>query len=82
MPGVHLMRDISRGCVEGDYIGSTEIKFWPNTVTGGNFTADTKTAGSVTLLLQVALPCLLFGNTTSSLTLCGGTNTEMAPQVT
>lgn len=78
---MHLIRDISRGRLEGDYIGSTEIKFWPNIVTGGHFTADTKTAGSITLLLQVALPCLLFANTTTTLTLIGGTNTEMAPQV-
>lgn len=31
--------------------------------------------------MQVALPCLLFANSSTSLTLCGGTNTEMAPQV-
>lgn len=78
---MQLIRDISRGKLQGDYIGSMEIIFWPSTVTGGHFLADTKTAGSITLLLQVALPCLLFTNTTSTLTLIGGTNTEMAPQV-
>lgn len=76
-----MIKDITKGKLEGDSLGSTEIKFWPNKITGGQYTADTRTAGSVTLLLQVALPCILFSNAPTSLTLCGGTNTEMAPQV-
>ena len=59
-------------------------------------TADPGTAGSTTLLLQVALPCLLFSPSgdrgsqtgapheapsTSVLTLCGGTNASLAPQI-
>lgn len=36
---------------------------------------------SVCLLLQVALPCTLFADASSQLTLKGGTNAEMAPQI-
>lgn len=62
-------------------MGSTELKFWPNKITGGKFAADTRTAGSITLLFQISLPCVLFANSPTHLTLSGGTNTEMAPQV-
>jgi RNA 3'-terminal phosphate cyclase (ATP) len=49
-----------------------------------HYSADTVTAGSVTLLLQVALPLLLFSHLSvpaSTLTLHGGTNASLAPQV-
>ena len=48
-----------------------------------HFTADSRTAGSVALLLQVALPCLLFSSSTapSTLVLRGGTNATQAPQI-
>lgn len=36
---------------------------------------------SVCLLLQVALPCALFADASSQLSLKGGTNAEMAPQI-
>lgn len=36
---------------------------------------------SVCLLLQVALPCSVFADASSQLTLKGGTNAEMAPQI-
>eukprot|EP00540_Astrosyne_radiata_P001863 CAMPEP_0116837300 /NCGR_PEP_ID=MMETSP0418-20121206/8576_1 /TAXON_ID=1158023 /ORGANISM="Astrosyne radiata, Strain 13vi08-1A" /LENGTH=298 /DNA_ID=CAMNT_0004467167 /DNA_START=206 /DNA_END=1102 /DNA_ORIENTATION=- len=44
-------------------------------------TGDTRTAGSICLLLQTALPCALFGRSaTTQLILKGGTNATMAPQ--
>jgi RNA 3'-terminal phosphate cyclase (ATP) len=36
---------------------------------------------SVGLLIQVALPCILFSNGMTILKLRGGTNAEMAPQI-
>lgn len=33
------------------------------------------------MLLQVALPCSVFADASSQLTLKGGTNAEMAPQI-
>lgn len=49
----------------------------------GHFEADTVTAGACTLLLQIAFPLLLFSRSTepSTLTLKGGTNAELAPQI-
>lgn len=47
------------------------------------YTADPGTAGSTTLLLQIALPCILFSSTSSkaNLILRGGTNAAQAPQI-
>lgn len=77
--------------VKGAYIGSTRLEFTPNSMKIKNreFSADTQTAGSICLLAQVALPIALFfppptdDNNDSSvcLTLKGGTNVPMAPQV-
>lgn len=32
-------------------------------------------------MMQTAIPCLLFGNTSSQLRLLGGTNAEFAPEI-
>lgn len=65
----------------GANIGSTEIKFLPGEIKGGAYSAQVKTAGSISLLLQVALPCTLLADSPVSLSLQGGTNAEMAPQI-
>lgn len=62
-------------------MGSTVVEFYPSTIDGGSYKAAVKTAGSISLLLQVALPCTLFANSQTRLTLQGGTNAEMAPQI-
>ncbi|KAK3700176.1 hypothetical protein QZH41_010619 [Actinostola sp. cb2023] len=81
MTGLQLVRDVCGGRLEGDSVGSTSITLDPAKILSGNFHADTKTAGSICLLMQVALPCLLYGPSTASLTLKGGTNAEMAPLI-
>ncbi|XP_067004066.2 RNA 3'-terminal phosphate cyclase [Anabrus simplex] len=80
LKGLQLVRDVSGGKLQGDEQGSTEIVFHPGKIGGGEFSADTQTAGSIGLLIQVALPCCLFGDRTAILKLRGGTNAEMAPQ--
>ncbi|XP_018333116.1 RNA 3'-terminal phosphate cyclase [Agrilus planipennis] len=81
LKGLELVRDITNARVIGGKIGSTEIEFWPDSVKGGQYRAAVKTAGSISLLLQVALPCTLFANCETTLFLQGGTNAEMAPQI-
>nr|XP_035925429.1 RNA 3'-terminal phosphate cyclase isoform X4 [Halichoerus grypus]XP_035925430.1 RNA 3'-terminal phosphate cyclase isoform X4 [Halichoerus grypus] len=76
-----MIRDLCDGQLEGAEIGSTEIMFTPEKIKGGIHTADTKTAGSVCLLMQVSMPCVLFAASASELRLKGGTNAEMAPQI-
>ncbi|XP_013790831.1 RNA 3'-terminal phosphate cyclase-like isoform X1 [Limulus polyphemus] len=81
LTGLQLVRDLCGGRLKGGEIGSTDISFYPGPVKSGEFVANTGTAGSVMLLFQVAFPCLLFGGGPSRLSLRGGTNAEMAPQI-
>ncbi|CAG0899107.1 unnamed protein product [Darwinula stevensoni] len=81
LTGIQLVKQICNGCLIGDQIGSTEITLYPESISHGNFHGDTKTAGSVGLLLQVALPCLAFAQGSSTLILKGGTNADFAPQI-
>ncbi|XP_074036782.1 RNA 3'-terminal phosphate cyclase isoform X1 [Leptinotarsa decemlineata] len=81
LKGVELLRDICSANVNGASLGSTEVEFYPGEIKGGNFLAQVKTAGSISLLLQVALPCCFFAKSSTTLTLRGGTNAEMAPQI-
>ena len=75
------MREITGGKLTGGSFGSTEISFLPSTLKAGNYSADTKSAGAVCLLAQVALPCAIFSPGEVCLQLCGGTNADMAPQI-
>ncbi|XP_041363053.1 RNA 3'-terminal phosphate cyclase-like isoform X2 [Gigantopelta aegis] len=81
LTGLKIIQELCGGKLSGGQVGSTEITFTPGDIQAGSFVADTKTAGSVCLLMQAAMPCLLFGSGTSELTLLGGTNAEMAPQI-
>lgn len=81
LSGIQLARNLCDGSLDGDHLGSMEITLKPKVLRGGKFLADAKTAGSVALLLQVALPCAFYSNERTYLTLKGGTNAEMAPQI-
>ncbi|KAJ3105583.1 hypothetical protein HDU97_007925 [Phlyctochytrium planicorne] len=45
------------------------------------YLADTTTAGSIGLLIQVSLPVLIFSSNRSRVVMKGGTNAENAPQI-
>jgi RNA 3'-terminal phosphate cyclase (ATP) len=79
--GLHLIRDICKGTLDGASVESSAITFHLGDVVAGRFVADTKTAGSTSLLLQIALPCLMYAPAESSMVFKGGTNCEMAPQI-
>lgn len=81
LKGVELVGKICNAKINGAELGSTQITFFPGQLRGGHYEARIKTAGSISLLLQVAIPCLLFADSESKLKLQGGTNTEMAPQI-
>ncbi len=65
----------------GISVGSSEITFSPGRRQGGKFYFDVQTAGSTTLILQSLIPVLAFADTRSVVTLIGGTNNPLAPQV-
>ncbi|XP_019851369.1 PREDICTED: RNA 3'-terminal phosphate cyclase-like [Amphimedon queenslandica] len=81
LTGLQLVARICNGRLVGGSPGSTEVYFYPEAVQGGRHVADVKTAGSICLLLQIALPCLLFAKERSELLLRGGTDVDMAPPI-
>ncbi|CAF2093763.1 unnamed protein product [Rotaria magnacalcarata] len=81
LTGIQLLAQLSEAKLHNGNIGATEIFFTPKTIKGGNYLADTKTAGSVCLIMQTAIPCLLFANDSSCLRLIGGTNADFAPEI-
>lgn len=50
-----MVRDLCDGQLEGAEIGSTEIVFTPEKIKGGIHTADTKTAGYVSLIFHLRM---------------------------
>ncbi|XP_045501891.1 RNA 3'-terminal phosphate cyclase [Colias croceus] len=81
LKGIQLVAEMCKAKLKGANIGSTEIEFIPGKIKGGHYVADTQTAGSISLLLQVALPCALLADSPVTLDLKGGTNADMAPQI-
>ena len=83
--GLELAAQISSAQLTGAINRSSEIEFVPGRINLPNhYRADSVTAGSIALILQVTLPLLLFSSTplpASTLTLLGGTNATLAPQV-
>jgi len=85
LTGLRLACQVSGGSLTGDELGSTEISYQPapesNKSAERHLQGDIGTAGSICLLLQVALPCALLGSQVPCrLTLKGGTNATLAPQ--
>jgi len=82
--GIKLAAEICSATLTGGETGSCALKYQPGRIDLPNhFTADSRTAGSIALLLQVALPCLVFSSSAapSTLALRGGTNATQAPQI-
>ncbi|XP_043481959.1 RNA 3'-terminal phosphate cyclase [Leptopilina heterotoma] len=85
LKGVELVKELCNANVTGAHIGSTRLQFRPGPLQGRlkEYIADTKTAGCICLLAQVALPCALFAPSSSpiNLILKGGTNVPMGPHI-
>lgn len=84
MTGILLVQQLYEGSkLRGGKVNSTEIIFHPGKTfnKGDLFEADIGTAGSICLLIQISLPCLLCGPREISLNLKGGTNASNAPQM-
>lgn len=81
LTAIRAAAEVASATVSGVTIGSSEITFSPSGRRGGTFYFDTRTAGSTMLILQALLPVLAFADRHASVTLVGGTNNPMAPQV-
>lgn len=85
LASVQAIRDISQGKLEGAAPGSLRISFWPGKIKPGNYFFDvskeTRSAGSVSLVLQSLLPPLFASGQFSRINLKGGTHVPFSPPV-
>ena len=72
-----MKANMSEAQTKGVEIKSKSVTFQPNELNSGRYLGDTHTAGSLCLLIQSSLPCLLFVDKDSALDLRGGTNAGM-----
>lgn len=79
LTALNAASEIGGADITGNFIGSTSVQFIPGTITPGNYHFAVGTAGSCTLVLQTILPALLTAETSSQLTLEGGTHNPFAP---
>jgi RNA 3'-terminal phosphate cyclase (ATP) len=81
LTAMRALAEAANAKVNGLGLGASEVTFVPRRRRGGVYRFDAKTAGSTTLVLQALLPVLAFADQPSSVTLIGGTNNPLAPQV-
>ncbi len=67
--------------VTGLHLGSREVVFRPGGISSGTFNFDVGTAGSVTLILQTALPIMAHSQAPVKLVLKGGTDVPWSPTI-
>jgi len=60
--GLQALARLCNGRLEGDFISSREIKFWPGEIKTQDLHIRIETAGSITLALQALIPPSLFAS--------------------
>lgn len=79
LTAVQAAAAVAGAVIEGATLGSTQLRFSPGTIEGGEYGFSIGTAGSCTLVLQTILPALLSARQDSRITLRGGTHNPMSP---
>ena len=80
--GVQALAQLSNGKLEGDFLGSEEIKFSPGEINRDRISVNIPTAGSITLTLQTLILPALFWNQPVKITFDGGaTDTFFSPTI-
>ena len=82
--GIQALTKLCNGRLEGDFLGSEEIKFYPGEIQRAPATLMVKieTAGSITLVLQTLIPLALFAPGSIKITFDGGaTDTFFSPTI-
>jgi RNA 3'-phosphate cyclase len=79
--GIAAAGQICGAQTDGLEMNSTELTFVPGKIKGGRYVVDTKTAGSVTLILQTLVPIGLFADLPLELTVKGGTAVPFSPTI-
>ncbi|UCG91076.1 MAG: RNA 3'-terminal phosphate cyclase [candidate division WOR-3 bacterium] len=81
LEGITAAGKICNATVDGLQLNSMEVSFTPGKIKGGTHTIDTKTAGSVTLILQTLVPIAIHAESSLNLTIRGGTAVSFSPTI-
>ncbi|MEM1597297.1 MAG: RNA 3'-terminal phosphate cyclase [Pyrobaculum sp.] len=81
LAGVNAAVALTNAEVEGAFKGSTRLLFKPRGVRCGSFDIDIGTAGSVSLVIQILAPILIFAPCRTRLVVAGGTDVAWAPPI-
>jgi len=80
--GIQALTQLSNGRLEGDFLGSEEIKFYPGDTYRDRVSVNIPTAGSITLVLQTLIPPVLFAQKPLKIDFVGGaTDTFFSPTI-
>ena len=80
--GIQALAQLCKGRLEGDYLGSEEIKFYPSQNYRDRISINIPTAGSITLVLQALIPPALFVEKPIKISFDGGaTDTFFSPTI-
>ena len=79
LAAIKILKKISNAKVIGDTLGSTELKFIPGEIKNLDLIEDVKTAGSISLILQVLIPAVSISQKKLSLIIKGGTDVMWSP---
>jgi len=81
LTAITILQKIANAKVIGANIGSTEIKFIPGNIENLKLIEDIKTAGSISLILQVLIPVVSISQKKLSLIIKGGTDVLWSPSM-
>lgn len=81
LTGVKTAAMLTDAHVEGAAKGSTRLRFEPKTLRCGAFEVDIGTAGSISLVIQIVAPILLYAPCATRLVITGGTDVAWAPPI-
>jgi len=70
--GIQALAQLCAGRLEGDFLGSEEIKFYPGEIRAKDLHVKIETAGSITLYLQSLLPAVIFAPNPVKISFKGG----------
>lgn len=79
LEALRLVRDVSFGDLSNDFAGSDNVTLMPKKLSPGHFSADPRTAGAITLMVQASLFPLILAGGSSTCDLKGGTDVAFSP---
>jgi RNA 3'-phosphate cyclase len=80
--GLQALSQLCNGSLEGDFLGSEEIKFFPSQTNRDHISINIPTAGSITLVSQTLIPFTLFAPEPVEINFNGGaTDTFFSPTI-